>query len=127
MPLVSKEGLLYLECIGKPANEDLVNYPSVHQTSTHPWDPTMLDAPSPYHSLSTDGGKHGSPNGPSEGSQPKQYQQESLIASSDPDVIKIHLQSSLCLNLTPMINHIVYFSHHQKRMGSRSPRMVTKF
>ena len=71
MPLVSKEGLLYLECIGKAANEDLVNYPSVHQTSTHPWDPTMLDAPNPYHSLSTDGGKHGSPNGPSEGSQPK--------------------------------------------------------
>ena len=32
----------------------------------------------------------------------KYYQQESLIASSDPDVIKIHLQSTLCLNLSPM-------------------------
>ena len=26
------------------------------------------------------------------------YQKESLMASSDPDMIKIHLQSSLCLN-----------------------------
>ena len=71
MPLVSKEGLRYLEFIGKPTNEDLVNYPSVHLTSTHPWDPTMLDAPNPYHSLTTDGGEIGSPTGHSEGSQPK--------------------------------------------------------
>ena len=32
----------------------------------------------------------------------KYYQPESVMASSDPDVIKIHLQSSLGLNLTPV-------------------------
>ena len=38
------------------------------------------------------------------------------MASSDPDVIKIHLQSSLYMNLTPMINHTINFSnHHQNR------------
>ena len=31
----------------------------------------MLDAPNPYHCLTTDGGEHGSPTGPSEDSQPK--------------------------------------------------------
>ena len=29
----------------------LAIYPVVHLTSTHPWDPSMLDAPNPYHSL----------------------------------------------------------------------------
>ena len=62
MPQVSKEGLMYLEFIGKPTNEDFLNYPSVHLTRFHPWDPTILDAPNPYHSLTTDGGEHGSPN-----------------------------------------------------------------
>ena len=60
----------------------------------------MVDATGPYHSFTTDGGDHGSPTGPSK--DRKSYQQESLMASSDPDVIRIHLQSSLCLNLTPM-------------------------
>ena len=90
MPLVSKEGLMYLEFIGKPTNEDLATYQLIHITSHHAWDPTMLDATNPYHSLTTDGGECGSPA------------QASLMASSDPDVIKIHLQSSLCLNLTSM-------------------------
>ena len=79
----------------------------------------MLDAPIPYHSLTM------LPTGPSEGSQSKCYQQESLVASSDPDVIKIHLQSSLCLHLTPAINLMINFSHHQKRMGSRLLKKVT--
>ena len=69
MPLVSKEGLRYLEFIGKPTNEDLATYPVVHLTSTHAWDPTMLDAPNTYHRLTT--GENGSPNEPSEGSHPK--------------------------------------------------------
>ena len=71
MPLVSREGLLYSKFIGKPTNDDLATYPVVHLTSTHPWDPTMLDAPNPYHSLITDGEEHGSPTVSSEGSQPK--------------------------------------------------------
>ena len=71
IPLVSREGLMYLEFIGKPTIDDLTKYPSVHLTCPHPWDPTMLDAPNPHHSLTTDGGENGSPNGASEGSQSK--------------------------------------------------------
>ena len=71
MPLVSKEGLTYLEFIGKPTNKDLANYPLVHLTSPHTWEPTMLNTTNPSHSLTTDGEEHGSPTGPSEGSQPK--------------------------------------------------------
>ena len=54
MPLVSKEGLMYLEFIGKPTNEDLASYPLVHLTSPHKWDRTMLDATNPHHSLTTE-------------------------------------------------------------------------
>ena len=50
MPLVSKEGLMYLEFIRKPTNKDLAYHPLVHLTSPHTWDPTMLDATKPYHS-----------------------------------------------------------------------------
>ena len=66
IPLVSRQGLMYLEFIGKQTIDDLTKYPSVHLASPHPWDPTMTDAPNPYHSLTTDGGEHGSPTGPSE-------------------------------------------------------------
>ena len=69
MPLVSRKGLLYLEFLGKPTIDDLVNYSSVHLTSPNPWDPTMLDAPNLNHSLTIDGGEHKSPTRPSEGSQ----------------------------------------------------------
>ena len=62
---------MYLEFNGKPINEDVASYPLVHLTSPHKWDPTILDATSPHHSLATAGGEHGSPTGPSEGSQPK--------------------------------------------------------
>ena len=71
MPLATIEGLIYLEFIGKRTNEDLASYPLVHLTSCHQWDPTMLDATNPHHSLTTDGGDYGSPTGHSEGSQPK--------------------------------------------------------
>ena len=70
-PLVSKERFLYLKFIDKLTNEDLATDPLVHLTSPHTWNPTMLDAPNPYHSLITDGGEYGSPNGPSEGSKLK--------------------------------------------------------
>ena len=68
LPLTSREGLMYVEFLGKPMIDDLVKYPSVHLTSPHPWFPTRVDAP--YRSLITDGGDHGSPTGPLEGSQP---------------------------------------------------------
>ena len=35
LPLVSKEGLIYSEFIGKPTNEDLASHPLVHLTSPH--------------------------------------------------------------------------------------------
>ena len=127
VPLLSREGLLYLEFIGKKTNDDLVNYPSVHLTSTHPCDPSMLDAPNPYHSLTTDGGEHGSPTGFSEGSRPKilstrvpngffrsRYDQ-------DPSAVKPIFE------FDPIIDLMINFSQHQKRMGSRSPRQVTEF
>ena len=100
IPLVSREGVMYsyLEFIGKPIIDDLTKYPSVHLTSSQPWDPTMLDAPNIYHSLTTDEGNMAHQLEPQKVHNRKYYQQESLIASSDPDVIKIPLQSSLCLN-----------------------------
>ena len=119
MPLVSKEGLMYLELIGKPTNEDLlITDQSTLLTSTHPWDPTMPDAPNPHHRLTTDGREHGSQNGLQKVQNQNIYQQETLMASSDPDVIMIHLQSSLCSNLTPKINPMLKSFQHHQRMGS---------
>ena len=36
-------GLMYLSILGKPTDEELVKYPSVHLTSIHEWDPSVLD------------------------------------------------------------------------------------
>ena len=43
MPLVCKGGLIYLELQGIPTEKDLQTYPSVHLTSPHEWDPSILD------------------------------------------------------------------------------------
>ena len=43
MPLVCKGGLMYLELLGTPTDKDLQTYPSVHLTSPHEWDPSVLD------------------------------------------------------------------------------------
>ncbi len=43
MPLICKGGLMYLSFMGKPTNDDLAKYPSVHLTSPHEWDPSVLD------------------------------------------------------------------------------------
>ena len=42
-PLKCTGGLMYLSIIGKPTDEELVKYPSVHFTSIHEWDPSVLD------------------------------------------------------------------------------------
>ena len=34
---------MYLELVGIPTDKDLQSYPSVHLTSPHEWDPTVLD------------------------------------------------------------------------------------
>ena len=34
---------MYLSIIGKSTDEDLVKYPSIHLTSFHEWDPSVLD------------------------------------------------------------------------------------
>ena len=34
---------MYLSILGKPIDEELVKYPSVHLTSIHEWDPSVLD------------------------------------------------------------------------------------
>ena len=34
---------MYLSILGKPTNEELVKYPSVHLTSIHEWDASVLD------------------------------------------------------------------------------------
>ena len=62
---------MYLEFTGKPTNEDVTSYPFIHLTSHDKWDPTIIDGTNPYHSITTDGGDHGSRTGPSEGSKPK--------------------------------------------------------
>ena len=43
MPLVCKGGLMYLQLQGIPTEQDIQNYPSVHLTSYHGWDPSVLD------------------------------------------------------------------------------------
>ena len=43
MPLVCKGGLMYLELQGIPTDKDLHTHPSVHLTSPHEWDPSVLD------------------------------------------------------------------------------------
>ena len=42
-PLKCTGGLMYLSILGKPTDEELVKYPSVHLTSIHEWDPSLLD------------------------------------------------------------------------------------
>ena len=34
---------MYLSILGKPTDEELVKYPSVHLTSIHEWDPSVFD------------------------------------------------------------------------------------
>ena len=34
---------MYLSIMGKPTDEELLKYPSVHLTSIHEWDPSVLD------------------------------------------------------------------------------------
>ena len=43
MPLICKGGLMYLELQGVPTDKDLQTYPSVHLTSPHEWNPSLLD------------------------------------------------------------------------------------
>ena len=43
MPFVCKRGLMYLQLQGIPTDQDLQNYPSVHLTSPHEWDPSVSD------------------------------------------------------------------------------------
>ena len=42
-PLKCTGGLMYLSMLGKPTDEELAKYPSVHLTSIHEWDPSVLD------------------------------------------------------------------------------------
>ena len=42
-PLKCTGGLMYLSILGKPTDEELAKYPSVHLTSIHEWDPSVLD------------------------------------------------------------------------------------
>ena len=50
MPFVCKGGLMYLQLQGIPADRGLQNYPSVHLTSPHEWDPSVLDYEHPENS-----------------------------------------------------------------------------
>ena len=42
-PLKCTGGLMYLSIMGKPTDEELLKYPSVHLTSIHEWNPSVLD------------------------------------------------------------------------------------
>ena len=50
-PLVCKGGLMYLRI---PTDQDLQNYPSVHLTSPHEWDPSVLDYEHPENNEESD-------------------------------------------------------------------------
>ena len=54
----------------------------------------------------------------------KYYQQESLMACSDPAVIKIHLQSSLSLNLTHVINLMIYL-YNSEQITEKGNKVLT--
>ena len=41
MPLICKDGLMYLKLHGIPIDKDLQTYPSVQLTSPHEWDPSV--------------------------------------------------------------------------------------
>ena len=43
MPIICKGGLMYLGLPGIPTDKDLQTDPSVHLTSPHEWDPSVLD------------------------------------------------------------------------------------
>ena len=43
MPLICNGGLMYLELQGIPTDKDLQTYPTVHLTSPHEWDVSILD------------------------------------------------------------------------------------
>ena len=47
IPLMCKGGLMYLKFQGIPTDMDLQTYPSVHITSPHEWDPSVLDSVHP--------------------------------------------------------------------------------
>ena len=51
IPLVCNGGLMYLELLGIPTDKNLQTYPSVHLTSPHQWDPSVL-----YYEHSDDNG-----------------------------------------------------------------------
>ena len=42
-PLKCTGSLMYLSILGKPIDEELVKYPSVHLTGIHEWDPSVLE------------------------------------------------------------------------------------
>ena len=42
-PLKCTRGLMYLNIMGKPTDEEQVKYSSVHLTRMHEWDPSVLD------------------------------------------------------------------------------------
>ena len=42
-PLQCRSGLMYMSILGKPADQDLDQYPHVLLTSPHEWDPSVLD------------------------------------------------------------------------------------
>ena len=42
-PLKCTGGLMYLSIMVKPTDDELLKYPSVHLTSIHEWDPSVLD------------------------------------------------------------------------------------
>ena len=46
-PMKCTGGLMYLSIMGKPTDKELLKYPSVHPTSIHEWDPSVLDCSHP--------------------------------------------------------------------------------
>ena len=52
---------MYLEFLGIPTDKDVHTYPSVHLTSPHEWDPSVLDYVHPEHN-----GEPDSANDPTE-------------------------------------------------------------
>ena len=54
MLLVCNGGLMYLELLGIPTDKDFLTYPSVHLTSPHEWNPSVLDFEHPEDNVEPD-------------------------------------------------------------------------
>ena len=96
---------MYLNIMGKPTDEDLVKYPSVHLTSMHEWDPSGLD--------------YSHPEGDEEPVWVCDPQHIDLI---DPNFDTHGLYTRRSINKLSSLSH----EQHKSPMATSSPKSITQ-